>query len=69
MGIMPTTTTEVIAPAITEYSIDVTKPVGTDVIIPGQDGTKTTTTTTTTNIIQTETTAPARLSMMIVING
>lgn len=56
MGIMPTTTTEVIAPAITEYSIDVTKPVGTDVIIPGQDGTKTTTTT---NIIQTETTAPA----------
>ncbi|PNY22243.1 G5 domain protein [Streptococcus parauberis] len=53
---MPTTTTEVIAPAITEYSIDVTKPVGTDVIIPGQDGTKTTTTT---NIIQTETTAPA----------
>ncbi|WP_245871542.1 YSIRK-type signal peptide-containing protein [Streptococcus penaeicida] len=55
LGTKPTTTVTNVIPATTEYSIDVTKPVGTDVIIPAVDGK---TTTTTTNKIQTETTAP-----------
>lgn len=55
LGTKPTTTVTNVIPATTEYSIDVTKPVGTDVIIPAVDGS---TTTTTTNKIQTETTAP-----------
>ncbi|MGT2958333.1 G5 domain-containing protein [Streptococcus bovimastitidis] len=55
LGTKPTTTVTNVIPATTEYSIDVTKPVGTDVIIPAVDGQ---TTTTTTNKIQTETTAP-----------
>lgn len=47
--------------AITTYSIDVTKPVGTDVIIPAVDGQ---TTTTTTYKIETATTAPVSPSVL-----
>lgn len=47
--------------ATTTYSIDVTKPVGTDVIIPAVDGQ---TTTTTTYKIETATTAPVSPSVL-----
>ncbi|VTS42343.1 Gram-positive signal peptide protein, YSIRK family [Streptococcus pseudoporcinus] len=55
LGTKPTTTVTSTTPATTVYSIDVTKPVGTDLVIPAVDGS---TSTTTTYKIQTETTAP-----------
>ncbi|VTT47992.1 G5 domain-containing protein [Streptococcus porcinus] len=55
LGTKPTTTVTSTTPATTVYSVDVTKPVGTDLVIPAVDGS---TSTTTTYKIETETTAP-----------